>query len=104
MPVEATQEEVQEEVTQEKQELEGGGATAGKKKVKKDLKRFVVVSNLPVKRKDLVRTDYVFMNSQPRGAALKAANRGVQKVYLYETHTNKVHVETYAVSGYPLGR
>jgi hypothetical protein len=76
--------------------LEGGAKTRAKvskkKNAKKDLKRFVVVSNLPTKRKDMARTDYVFINSQPRGAALKAANRGVKKIYLYETHTDKVHV------------
>ena len=77
--------------------LSGGQSTSAQTKpaetkAKPVLKRFVVVSNLPEKRKDLERTSYVFMNRQPRGAALKAANRGMKNIYLYETHTDKVHV------------
>ena len=37
-------------------------------------------------------TSMEFTNRQPRGAALKAANRGYTKIRLREKGTNKIHV------------
>jgi hypothetical protein len=37
-------------------------------------------------------TNIVFSNAQPRGAALKAANRGVTQIRLRERGTKRVHV------------
>ena len=37
-------------------------------------------------------TNIVFSNAQPRGAALKAANRGHTKIHLRERGTKRVHV------------
>ena len=37
-------------------------------------------------------TDIVFHNAQPRGAALKAANRGYTEIRLRERGTKRVHV------------
>tara|TARA_Y100000768_G_scaffold376544_1_gene348739 strand:+ start:436 stop:699 length:264 start_codon:yes stop_codon:yes gene_type:complete len=36
-------------------------------------------------------TSQVFVNSQPRGAALKAARRGITNINLRERGTNRVH-------------
>lgn len=57
-----------------------------------DKKTFTVVKSLPAKKADLKRTDMVFKNKQPRGAALKGANRGIKDIYLHEAGTKKVHV------------
>jgi hypothetical protein len=39
-------------------------------------------------------TNMVFANAQPRGAALKAANRGITQIRLRERGTKRVHVFT----------
>jgi hypothetical protein len=39
-------------------------------------------------------TNIVFSNAQPRGAALKAANRGYKDIKLRERGTKRVHVFT----------
>jgi len=57
-----------------------------------DKKTFNVVKSLPIRKADLQRTAMCFNNKQPRGAALKAANRGVKNIYLHERGTKKVHV------------
>jgi hypothetical protein len=57
-----------------------------------DKKNFTVVKSLPAKKAGLKRTTMVFSNRQARGAALKAANRKIKKIYLHEAGTKKIHV------------
>lgn len=54
-------------------------------KDEKDKKNFVLMQD----GKD---TNVVFSNAQPRGAALKAANRGFTDIRLRERGTKRVHV------------
>lgn len=56
-------------------------------KDEKDKKNFVLMQD----GKD---TNVVFSNAQPRGAALKAANRGFTDIRLRERGTKRVHVLT----------
>ena len=51
----------------------------------KDKKNFVLMENG-------ADTSIVFSNAQPRGAALKAANRGHTSIRLRERGTKRVHV------------
>lgn len=52
-------------------------------------KNFVLLKNNDDTNKD---TNVVFSSRQPRGAALKAANRGYESIRLRERGTNRVHV------------
>ena len=61
-----------------------------------DKKYFVLMQN----GKD---TAQVFHSKQPRGAALKAASRGVTDIHLRERGTNRVHVFSGSNSKDPKG-